>query len=202
MSLGTRWILSKARERSFSIWAFYLRWLILGCAVCVCNLQAIWKINVALKCTHLKVHSTTQKCAVRWRFELAMQNLCPLLAFRCKIYIVFGFCDHANNAPKPTYNFCTHMIYFLWFSCCCCYIVSALVSFFVVSIKSLGCANTSFLSSSLLVLFFIRIQRQCATKQFVDQMGEKKASIELFFIVIYTANMTECEERRKKQTGN
>lgn len=113
---------------AFSILTFiYGDWLLaVWCAIC----SYIQKKNKCRIITRIsKAYAT--KCTLRWRFASA---ICW-----CKIYDFFSiFCCcffwlvTTQTIPKKheTHLIFAQMIYFLWFTCCSCYIVFALRFFF------------------------------------------------------------------------
>lgn len=114
----------------------------LWCAICS-HIQKKNKCRIKTRIS--KAYAT--KCTLRWRFASA---ICW-----CKIYdFLFILCCccfffwlvTTQTIPKKheTHLIFAQMIYFLWFTCCSCYIVFALRFFLFLSVKCLGCVNTSF----------------------------------------------------------
>lgn len=131
-----------ARHVSVFNFNIYLRWLIVGCGV---QFAATYrkKINVALK--HASQKHTPQNAHSAEDLQEFVDAKFMIFCSFC-VVVVFFWLVTTQTIPKKheTHLIFAQMIYFLWFTCCSCYIVFALRFFLFLSVKCLGCVNTSF----------------------------------------------------------
>lgn len=122
-----------ARHVSVFNFNIYLRWLIVGCGV---QFAATYrkKNKCRIKTRISKAYAT--KCTLRWRFASAICWCKIYDFFPFSVVVVFFWLVTTQTIPKKheTHLIFAQMIYFLWFTCCSCYIVFAL-RFFSVLIR-------------------------------------------------------------------